>query len=105
MNRLIRTPTRSPIRIIPQIDIQPLPRTYIPRTLIRPIHPSNTPLQIIAAKCKRAVGVFALGECYGERHVVDDAGFVYNGVEQFDRVAGGGNELDELARDNLELAG
>jgi hypothetical protein len=41
---LIRTSTRRPIQVVPQVDIHLLSRTNIPRTLVRPVHTRNTPL-------------------------------------------------------------
>lgn len=105
MNRLIRTPSRRIIQIIPQIDIQLLSRTDIPRRLIRTTNTRDAPLQIITSKRKRAIRVLRLGKRHREREVVDDACLGDDGIEQFDGRAGGGHELHELAVDDLELAG
>lgn len=104
MNRLVRTPRRRIVQVIPQIHVQLLARADVPRRLVRAIQPSHAPLQVVAAKCKRAVCVFRLGEADGERVAVDHFLGRNYGVEKFGRSARGGNELDELTVDDLELA-
>lgn len=105
MNRLIRTPGGSLIQVVAQIDIHLLPRAHIPRRLIRPVDARMAPLQIVAAPGELAVCVLGLGEGHGERVVVDGARFRDDGVEVLGWFAGARDELDELAVDDLELAG
>lgn len=105
MNRLIRTPTRRLIEVVPQIHIQLLSRAHIPRALVRPVHARHTPLQVVAAKRKCAIRVLGLGKRHGKRHIVDGALLGDIRVEQLDGRAGCGYELHELAGYDLELAG
>jgi hypothetical protein len=105
VNRLIRTSCWSLIQIIPQIDIHLLSGTHIPRTRIRPRDTRNSPRQAIALPRKRAVRVLRLGERDAQAVVVDVARLANNGVEQLFGFAGRGDELHELARYDLELAG
>jgi hypothetical protein len=105
MNRLIRTPRRRLIQVVPQIDVQLLPRANIPRRLIRAVHARNTPLQIVTAKRKRPVRVLRLGKRHAQAVVVDVARLADYAVEQLCRCTGRGYELHELAVDDLELTG
>lgn len=105
MNCLICTPTRRLIQVIAQVNIQLLACTYVPRALVRPCDIRASPLQVVAAPCKRAVRVLGLGKGDGEGHVVDDTLGGHVGIEEFDGGAGCRYELHELAGDDLELAG
>ena len=103
MHSLISASTRRLIQVIPQIDIQLLPSAHIPRTPIRSIDARNAPLKIIATPRKRTVRVLALREADSERHAVDGTLLGYHSVKKLDRLAGRGDELNQLAADDLEL--
>jgi hypothetical protein len=104
MNRLIRTPSGRLIQIIPQIDIQLLLATDIPRTRIRPAHARHGPREPVALPRKRAVRVLGLGERHAQAVVVDVPRLADHGVEQFLCGARRRHELYELPVDDLELA-
>jgi hypothetical protein len=104
MNRLICTPRRRLIQVIPQVDIHFLSRTHIPRTRIRPLNTCFSPLQAVALPRKRTIRVLRLRESDAQAVVIDVARLADNGVEQFGGFAGCGDELDELAVYDLKLA-
>jgi hypothetical protein len=104
MNRLIRTPSGSLIQIIPQIDIQLLLATHIPRTRIRPAHACNRPREPVALPRKFPVRVLCLRERYAQAVVVNVPRLADHGVEKLCGGAGRGHELHELSVDDLELA-
>jgi hypothetical protein len=104
MNRLIRTPRRRLIQIIPQIDIQLLLATHIPRTRIRPRHARHRPREPVALPRKFSVRVLGLRERHAQAVVVDVPRLADHGVEKLCGCAGRGHELHELSVDDLELA-
>lgn len=101
MNRLIRAPRRGHVQVVPQVDVKLLTRAHVPSALVWPVHTRNTPLQIVATKSERSVCVLAFGERDGQRVIVDDACLADDGIEQLGGSARCGNELDELAIDDL----
>lgn len=103
MNRLIRAPSWRLVQVVPQIDVQFLPCTNVPRTRIWPRYTGSSPRQTIALPCKLSVCVLRLAERDRERVVVDVARFAHDAVQQFCGLAWCRHELDELTVDNLEL--
>lgn len=71
VNRLIRTPSRSLIQVVPQIDEKLLVCTNVPGTRIRPGDAGSRPLQPVTLPCKRAIRVLGLGEGDAQAVIVD----------------------------------
>jgi len=100
MNRLIRTPRRRHIIIIPQIDKKLLIRTNQPSTQIRPLNIRRAPLHSITTKHKRPIRILRRIKRHRQLHC--RRGILFHIRIQETPAS---NQLDKLSGNDLELAG